>query len=427
MTFRCEELGIDYPVFTTRPDTLFGATFFVMAPEHPDVLRLAAGTEHEDEVRDYVNRAVNESVEERGDGREAEDRRPARPHGDQPGQRRADPDVRRRLRADGVRDRRDHGGPRPRRARLRLRAGLRPADPPGDRRRRTTELPVHRRRADGELGRVRRAAQPRGATRRSSTGSTARAAATRRSTTACATGCSPASATGAARSRSSTASAAAWSRCPRTSSRSSCPTSRTTSRKGRSPLAAAEDWVNTACPECGGAGPPGDRHDGHVRRLVAGTSCATATRATTRPRGTPRAGAWMPVDQYIGGVEHAILHLLYARFFVKALADMELLDVQEPFQALFTQGMILGPDGHKMSKSEGNVISPSRSSSARRRRRTLLHPVHRPARSGRGVVGVSLAGVHRFLARCTGWRPRSATSTPPRSRPGSRRTPRATR
>src|ERR1700747_703845 len=67
VTFRCEELDVDYPVFTTRPDTLFGATFFVMAPEHPDVLRLAAGTEHEQAAREYVNRALNETNEERGD------------------------------------------------------------------------------------------------------------------------------------------------------------------------------------------------------------------------------------------------------------------------------------------------------------------------------------------------------------------------
>src|SRR3712207_3383022 len=66
VVFRCEELGIDYPVFTTRPDTLFGATFFVMAPEHPDVLRLADGTGQEDAVRAYVNRALTESAEERG-------------------------------------------------------------------------------------------------------------------------------------------------------------------------------------------------------------------------------------------------------------------------------------------------------------------------------------------------------------------------
>src|SRR3712207_6470061 len=66
VVFRCEELGIDYPVFTTRPDTLFGATFFVMAPEHPDVLRLVEGTEQEQAVRDYVNHAAAESSEERG-------------------------------------------------------------------------------------------------------------------------------------------------------------------------------------------------------------------------------------------------------------------------------------------------------------------------------------------------------------------------
>ena len=65
--FRCEELGIDYAVFTTRPDTLFGATFFVMAPEHPDVLTLAAGTEHEAAVRDYVNHALTEPAQDRAD------------------------------------------------------------------------------------------------------------------------------------------------------------------------------------------------------------------------------------------------------------------------------------------------------------------------------------------------------------------------
>ena len=64
--FRCEELRVDYPVFTTRPDTLFGATFFVMAPEHPDVMRLAEGTQNEQAVHDYVNHALNEPNEERG-------------------------------------------------------------------------------------------------------------------------------------------------------------------------------------------------------------------------------------------------------------------------------------------------------------------------------------------------------------------------
>ena len=101
--------GVDYSVFTTRPDTLFGATFFVMAPEHPDVLRLAAGTEQEAAVREYVNRVLSESREDRADTERKKTGVRSGRSVDQPGQRRAHPDVRRRLRADGVRHRRDHG------------------------------------------------------------------------------------------------------------------------------------------------------------------------------------------------------------------------------------------------------------------------------------------------------------------------------
>jgi leucyl-tRNA synthetase len=113
--------------------------------------------------------------------------------------------------------------------------------------------------------------------------------------------------------------------------------------------------------------------------------------------------SWMPVDQYIGGVEHAILHLMYARFFVKALADMQLLGFQEPFRALFTQGMILGPDGQKMSKSRGNVISPMPivdryGADAARCYILFIGPPDQDAAWSES----SLEGVHKFLARL--WR-----------------------
>jgi leucyl-tRNA synthetase len=112
---------------------------------------------------------------------------------------------------------------------------------------------------------------------------------------------------------------------------------------------------------------------------------------------------WMPVDQYIGGVEHAILHLMYSRFLIKALADMELVDVQEPFQALFTQGMILGPDGYKMSKSRGNVISPMPLVERYGADATRCYVLFMgPADQDAPWSETGIEGMHRFLSRL--WR-----------------------
>ena len=127
--------------------------------------------------------------------------------------------------------------------------------------------------------------------------------------------------------------------------------------KGRSPLAGVEEFVHTSCPECDG---PAKRETDTMDTFVDSSwyflryTDAHNQEAIFDPE---KAKYWMPLDQYIGGVEHAVLHLLYARFITKVLYDMGLSPVEEPFDRMFTQGMLI-KDGAKMSKSKGNVVAP---------------------------------------------------------------------
>ena len=123
--------------------------------------------------------------------------------------------------------------------------------------------------------------------------------------------------------------------------------------KGKSPLAAAEDWVNVADPRDGS---PALRDADTMDTFVDSSwYFLRFLDSTDRDRAFDPAKAerWAPVDQYVGGVEHAILHLLYARFITKVLFDMGLVSFTEPFSALMNQGMVLGPDGKKLSKRSG--------------------------------------------------------------------------
>ena len=124
-----------------------------------------------------------------------------------------------------------------------------------------------------------------------------------------------------------------------------------------SPLAQSESFVHCTCPKCGG---PARRETDTMDTFICSSwyyMRYTDPHNTHKPFAADKVNYWAPVDQYIGGIEHAILHLLYSRFFTKVLRDEKLLDFDEPFQNLLTQGMVI-KDGAKMSKSKGNVVSP---------------------------------------------------------------------
>jgi leucyl-tRNA synthetase len=127
---------------------------------------------------------------------------------------------------------------------------------------------------------------------------------------------------------------------------------------GKSPLAFIEEWVNTTCPKCGGA----------ARRetdTMDGFACSSwyflrfvNPKLDSAPFAEEDGKYWLPVDLYVGGAEHAVMHLLYARFWTKVMQDEGLVPFSEPFMKLRNQGMMLAADGSKMSKSKGNVITP---------------------------------------------------------------------
>ncbi len=170
---------------------------------------------------------------------------------------------------------------------------------------------------------------------------------------------------------------------------------------GESPLATIPEWVNTKCPKCGGPA----RRETNTMPQWAG-SCWYYMRYLD-PKNTKAFASresidyWMPVDLYVGGVEHAVLHLLYARFWHKVLFDLGVVNTDEPFKRLVNQGQILGTDGVRMSKSRGNTVNPDDyvaedGADALRVHIMFLGPID----ADKPWSTAGLTGVVRFLERC---------------------------
>jgi leucyl-tRNA synthetase len=359
LLFHVDDLDIDIPVFTTRADTVFGATFFVIAPEHPLVPKLAEGTEHEAEVLDYVRRTAARSFAER------EEKEKDGVFTGRYGRNPANGELIPMWVADYVlmeygsgaimavpgHDERDHEFAT--KYDLPIRRVIVPAD--GS----EAELPYVAKSDEAKLvdsGEFSDLPAPEGERRIVAwLGEQARGR--------------PAV---SYRLRDWLVSRQRYWGAPIPIVH--CPSCGTVpvpedelpvllpdiedyAPKGKSPLESAEEWIRVPCPQCGGDA----RREGDTMDTFVDSSWYFLRYCDPHNDSAPfdRAAIdeWCPVDQYIGGVEHAVMHLLYARYFIKVLNELGMVGFREPFPRLFNHGWV-DMGGAKMSKSKGNVVSP---------------------------------------------------------------------
>jgi leucyl-tRNA synthetase len=170
--------------------------------------------------------------------------------------------------------------------------------------------------------------------------------------------------------------------------------------EGGNPLETTESFLRTTCPRCGG---PGRRETDTMDTFVDSSWYwwrYLSPHKQDGPIDTATEARWCPVDQYTGGAEHAVMHLLYSRFFCKALADLGVVKEREPFRRLFNQGQILGADGERMSKSRGNVQDPDELVSRYGADAVRLFLMFMgPWDQGGPWNPMGIEGVHRFLRR----------------------------